>query len=112
MTTLPAPSTDPPAARDARVLLVDDDRELCQMLGEYLSAEHLEVRSVQDGGDSLTALAVDEFEIVILDVRLPSVGGFEVLRILGASSAPQILRLPARGVEIERIEGLKHRCVV
>ena len=38
----------------ARVLIVDDDRELCQMLGEYLDAEHFEVKSVHDGGDALT----------------------------------------------------------
>ena len=50
--TNPPPPSDPSHAREARVLLVDDDRELCQMLTEYLSAEHFEVKSVHDGGDA------------------------------------------------------------
>ena len=50
------PPTDTAAAREARVLLVDDDRELCQMLSEYLDAEHFDVKSVHDGGDALAEL--------------------------------------------------------
>ena len=68
---------------EARVLLVDDDRELCQMLTEYLNAEHFDVTSVHDGGDALERLRAADFEILILDVMLPSVGGFDVLRKLG-----------------------------
>ena len=73
--------------REARVLLVDDDRELCQMLGEYLTAEHFEVRSVHDGSDALAELESNDFEILILDVMLPSVSGFDVLLKLGANPA-------------------------
>jgi len=79
-------TTDPPATHDPRVLLVDDDRELCQMLSEYLDAEHFDVKSVHDGGEALAELQAGEFEIVILDVMLPSVGGLECC----ASSAPPI----------------------
>ncbi len=107
MTTQTTPPTDSPAARDARVLLVDDDRELCQMLSEYLNAEHFEVKSVHDGGDALAELQVNEFEILILDVMLPSVGGFDVLRKLGASYGTPILMLTARGDDIDRIVGLE-----
>jgi CheY-like chemotaxis protein len=73
------------AAREPRVLLVDDDRELCQMLGEYLSAEHFEVKSVHDGSDALALLEVSDFEILILDVMLPSVSAASMCC---ASSAP------------------------
>jgi DNA-binding response OmpR family regulator len=45
-----------PSSHEARVLLVDDDRELCQMLTEYLNAEHFEVRSVHDGSVALEEL--------------------------------------------------------
>jgi DNA-binding response OmpR family regulator len=93
--------------REVRVLLVDDDRELCQMLTEYLSAEHFEVRSVHDGGDALSELKVSDFEIVILDVMLPSLGGFDVLRKLGASYETPILMLTARGDDVDRIVGLE-----
>jgi DNA-binding response OmpR family regulator len=94
-------------AREARVLLVDDDRELCQMLTEYLSAEHFEVKSVHDGSDALAELQVNDFEILILDVMLPSVGGFDVLRKLGASYETPILMLTARGDDVDRIVGLE-----
>jgi len=94
-------------AREARVLIVDDDRELCQMLTEYLTAEHFEVKSVHDGGDALAELKASHFELLILDVMLPSVGGFEVLRKLGASYETPILMLTARGDDVDRIVGLE-----
>ena len=89
------------------MLLVDDDRELCQMLTEYLDTEHFEVKSVHDGGDALEELKAGNFEILILDVMLPSVGGFDVLRKLGASYETPILMLTARGDDIDRIVGLE-----
>ncbi len=101
------PPTDTTAAREARVLLVDDDRELCQMLSEYLDAEHFDVKSVHDGGDALAELQANHFEIVVLDVMLPSVGGFDVLRTLGASYETPILMLTARGDDVDRIVGLE-----
>ncbi len=89
------------------MLLVDDDRELCQMLSEYLDAEHFDVKSVHDGGEALEELQVNDFEILILDVMLPSVSGFDVLRKLGASYKTPILMLTARGDDIDRIVGLE-----
>jgi two-component system response regulator CpxR len=96
-----------PANTEGRVLLVDDDRELCQMLSEYLYAEHFEVTSVHDGSDALLQLHSNEYEIVILDVMLPSVGGFDVLRKLGATYTTPILMLTARGDDVDRIVGLE-----
>ncbi|HEX4152989.1 MAG TPA: response regulator [Steroidobacteraceae bacterium] len=101
------PCTDSAALHEARVLLVDDDRELCQMLTEYLEAEHFDVKSVHDGGDALEELKARTFEILILDVMLPSVGGFDVLRTLGASYQTPILMLTARGDDVDRIVGLE-----
>jgi len=77
------------------------------MLTEYLSAEHFDVKSVHDGGDALHELQANEFEILILDVMLPSVGGFDVLRKLGASYTTPILMLTARGDDVDRIVGLE-----
>src|SRR5450755_5100763 len=106
MANPPAPSSAIPATHEARVLLVDDDRELCQMLAEYLEAEHFDVTSVHDGGDALAELKVNEFQILILDVMLPTLGGFDVLRTLGASHETPILMLTARGDDVDRIVGL------
>ena len=77
------------------------------MLTEYLSAEHFLVKSVHDGADALAEVKANEFEIMILDVMLPSVGGFEVLRTLGASSGTPVLMLTARGDDVDRIVGLE-----
>jgi DNA-binding response OmpR family regulator len=107
MTVTNIPAADATAAHEPRVLLVDDDRELCQMLSEYLDAEHFEVKSVHDGGDALAELSAGDFEIVILDVMLPSVGGLDVLRKLGASYPTPILMLTARGDDVDRIVGLE-----
>ncbi len=104
--TLNKPDTGT-TSREPRVLLVDDDRELCQMLGEYLSAEHFEVQSVHDGSDALAELAASDFDILILDVMLPSVSGFDVLRKLGATHDTPILMLTARGDDVDRIVGLE-----
>jgi DNA-binding response OmpR family regulator len=105
--TAGSPAGEAPSPREARVLLVDDDRELCQMLTEYLEAEHFDVKSVHDGADALTELQAKEFEILILDVMLPSVSGFDVLRKLGASYRTPILMLTARGDDVDRIVGLE-----
>jgi DNA-binding response OmpR family regulator len=107
MTLSNSTPADPTHSREARVLLVDDDRELCQMLTEYLNTEHFEVTSVHDGGEALEALRAGGFEILILDVMLPSVGGFDVLRRLGAGNDTPILMLTARGDDIDRIVGLE-----
>jgi DNA-binding response OmpR family regulator len=107
MTLSPTPTNETPALRDARVLLVDDDRELCLMLTEYLEAEHFAVKSVHDGGEALAELKVNTFEILILDVMLPSLSGFDVLRKLGASYETPIMMLTARGDDIDRIVGLE-----
>src|SRR6202161_1222425 len=100
-------TTDPTASRELRVLLVDDDLEHVQMLSQDLDAEHFDVKSVHDGGEALAELQAGEFEIVILDVMLPSVGGLDVLRKLGASFATPILMLTARGDDVDRIVGLE-----
>jgi two-component system response regulator CpxR len=100
-------NSDAPQAHEARILLVDDDRELCQMLTEYLDAEHFEVQSVHDGAAALALLRTAAFEIMILDVMLPGVSGFDVLRDLGAAHTTPILMLTARGDDIDRIVGLE-----
>ena len=94
-------------SNESRVLLVDDDRELCQMLTEYLSAEHFDVKSAHDGDDALRDLEAGGFDIIILDVMLPRLSGFDVLRRLGASYTTPILMLTARGDDIDRIVGLE-----
>jgi DNA-binding response OmpR family regulator len=62
------------------LLLVDDDREITEMLAEYLGAESFSADVVGDGAEAIARVGARAFDLVILDVMLPSVNGFDVLR--------------------------------
>jgi two-component system response regulator CpxR len=91
-----------------RVLLVDDDRELCAMLGEYLAADGFEVQAVHDGAAAVAALAAGgRYSIIVMDISMPRMDGFEALRELRRSSAVPVVMLTARGDDTDRIVGLE-----
>jgi two-component system response regulator CpxR len=89
------------------ILIVDDDRELGQMLTEYLTAEGFEVAVGTDGADALERLAAEKFDLVILDVMLPSLSGLEVLRRLRHNLPIPVVMLTAHGSDVDRIVGLE-----
>jgi DNA-binding response OmpR family regulator len=89
------------------VLLVDDDRELCRMLVEYLTPEGFRVRIVHDGDEALYTLGRHHFDLVVLDVMLPQLSGLDVLRQMRARDATPVLMLTARGEDIDRVVGLE-----
>lgn len=89
------------------VLLVDDDRELDQMLTEYLSAEAFRVVTALDGSAALKLVAKESFDLLILDVMLPSVSGFDVLRRLRETLSVPVIMLTARGEDNDRIFGFE-----
>jgi len=90
-----------------RILVVDDDEELCQLLSQYLAPEGYEVEAVHDGFDGFDRAASGDHSIVVLDVMLPGIKGFEVLRRLRGQSRTPVLMLTARGDEQDRILGLE-----
>ena len=89
------------------VLIIDDDAELCELVGEFLEGEGFEVESVHDGVTGVERCAQSEPELVILDVMLPGLGGFEVLKRLRERSRVPVIMLTARGEEVDRIIGLE-----
>jgi two-component system response regulator CpxR len=89
------------------VLVVDDDTELCQLLSEYLAAEGYLVETVHTGQRGVERALDGDHAIVVLDVMLPDLKGFEVLRRVRAQSRRPILMLTARGDEQDRILGLE-----
>jgi two-component system response regulator CpxR len=89
------------------VLLVDDDRELCRMLAEYLTPEGFKLTTVHDGDEALYALGRHHFDLIVLDVMLPRLGGLDVLRLLRQKNATPVLMLTARGEDIDRVVGLE-----
>jgi len=89
------------------VLLVDDDRELCRMLGEYLGPEGFVITTVHDGDEALYTLGRHHFDLVVLDVMLPKIGGLDVLRTLRTQQSTPVLMLTARGEDVDRVVGLE-----
>lgn len=90
-----------------RILIIDDDEELCELVSEFLTVEGFTVVSVHDGAAGLRKAISDEFDLVTLDVMLPGINGFEVLRELRRNSQIPVLMLTARGDDAERIVGLE-----
>lgn len=99
-----APSPDPAAQR---VLVIDDDRKLCRLIADYLAPMGYAVEAVHTGPEGVTAAVEGAWSAVILDVMLPGLDGFEVLKRIRHSSDVPVLMLTARGDEADRIVGLE-----
>ena len=90
-----------------RILIVDDDIELCGLVSEYLAPEGFRVEAVHDGETGLQRSLTGNYLLVVLDVMLPGMSGFDVLRRIRATSRIPILLLTARGEDVDRIVGLE-----
>lgn len=90
-----------------RILIIDDDEELCELVSEYLTVEGFEVKAVHDGETGLKRASEGDYDMAILDVMLPKMNGFDVLRELRKISKIPVLMLTARGEDMERIVGLE-----
>lgn len=90
-----------------RILIIDDDEELCELVSEYLTGEGFETEAVHDGESGLQRALSNEYDLVTLDVMLPKKNGFDVLRELRRASSVPVLMLTARGEDTERIVGLE-----
>src|ERR1700751_983378 len=90
-----------------RILVIDDDVELCGLVSEYLRAEGFAIECVHDGESGLKRAHAGEYLLVVLDVMLPGINGFEVLRRIRATSRLPVLLLTARGEDVDRIVGLE-----
>src|SRR6202051_3938330 len=91
-----------------RVLIIDDDRELCQLVSVCLVREGMNVQVAHDGRSGLSLAISGQYDLAILDVMLPKLTGLQVLKQLRSSSNIGILMLTARGEEADRIIGLEY----
>ncbi len=90
-----------------QILIIDDDEKLCRLVQEYLGGMGYEVVSAYTGTDGLKKAVEGNFHAIILDVMLPEIDGFDVLRQLRTQSDVPILMLTSRGDETDRIVGLE-----
>ena len=98
----PAPANESP-----RLLVIDDDRKLCRLIGGYLSPLGYAVTAVHTGPEGVEKATTESWHAVILDLMLPGMDGFEVLKAIRHKSDVPVLMLTARGDEADRIVGLE-----
>lgn len=90
------------------ILLIDDDYELGELLQEYLGMEGFHLTAVQDGAVGLEQALIGSYDLVLLDVMLPKLNGFEVLKQLREQSNIPVIMLTARGESVDRVLGLEY----
>lgn len=94
-------------SRKSRILIIDDDRKLNRLLQEYLSQFGFDVMAAEDATRGLRKLKADSPDLVILDVMLPGMNGFELCKLIRRDHTIPIIMLTARGEVTDRIVGLE-----
>ena len=92
---------------EAEILIIDDDRELGEMLREFLAPDHFRLRASTSGEDGLIALQEGHYDLLILDIMLPGMNGIDVLKQVRRSNDLPVIMLTARGDDVDRILGLE-----
>ncbi len=90
-----------------RLLIIDDDTELCELLSDYLGGEGFTIETVHHGEEGAERVLSGHYALVVLDVMLPGMNGFDVLRKIREKSSVPVIMLTARGDDIDRIVGLE-----
>jgi two-component system response regulator CpxR len=89
------------------ILLIDDDAELCTLLSQFLTREGFTVQYENEGQRGLEKAMQPDVALVVLDVMLPGMDGFAILRKLREHSKVPVIMLTARGEDVDRIVGLE-----
>jgi DNA-binding response OmpR family regulator len=90
-----------------KVLVIDDDTNICELLRLYLEKEGFSVISVNDGEAALSAFKSEEPDIVLLDIMLPKLDGWQVCREIRKFSETPIIMLSAKGETFDKVLGLE-----
>jgi DNA-binding response OmpR family regulator len=91
----------------ARVLVVDDEPVVCDVLSRYLERDGFEVHTAVDGEDAIARFEATDPDLVLLDLMLPRLDGFDVFRAIRSRSESPVIMLTARGKVTDRIVGLE-----
>lgn len=90
-----------------RILIIDDDRELGALIRRSVLAENIEADCCTSGGEGLQKLNGSEYQLVILDVMMPGMDGFETLERIRKSSSLPILMFTAKNDSLSKVRGLR-----
>ncbi len=91
---------------ETRILVVDDEKAITDLVGIYLKNEGYAVTLAYTGADALREILAQEFDLAVLDVMLPDIDGFELLRSIRADHTYPVIMLTARDSQTDKIEGL------
>jgi DNA-binding response OmpR family regulator len=104
----PSPASDAAAPAPPRLLVIEDERDIAELVAMHLAELPAEVTQVHDGAAGLRLATGEAWDAIVLDLRLPSLGGLDVCRELRARGhRVPILMLTARGTELDRVLGLE-----
>jgi DNA-binding response OmpR family regulator len=92
---------------EIKILMIDDDKKLCRLVADYLGPMGYALEATHNGVKGLEMILAGNYEAVILDVMMPGMDGFEVLKRLRKKSDIPVLMLTAMGEETDRIVGLE-----
>ena len=90
-----------------QILLIDDDHELAELLVDYLAQQGFTVHCCFDGQSGLEQAFSNKFDLILLDVMMPKLNGFEVLKALGQEHKTPVLMLTAKGDNTDKVRGLE-----
>jgi DNA-binding response OmpR family regulator len=90
-----------------QILVVDDEEAIRELVGSYLRNEGFDVREAVDGDDALAQIAQSVPDLILLDLRLPGIGGLDVLREIRRTSDVYVIVLTARADETDKLIGLE-----
>lgn len=90
-----------------QILLIDDDHELAELLVDYLAQQGFMVHCCFDGQSGLEQAYSNKFDLILLDVMMPKLNGFEVLKALGNEHKTPVLMLTAKGDNNDKVRGLE-----
>ena len=91
----------------SRILVVDDDLDLCELLARYLRLEGFEFDMAHDGETGVERALSGDYSLVVLDVMLPRLNGFDALSSIRSKSTVPVMMLTARGDDVDKIVGLE-----
>jgi len=94
-------------SKSERILVIDDDVELCKLITRYLTQEGVSIETVNAGAHGAEQALSGNHALVVLDIMMPGVNGFDVLRRIRAQSRVPVLMLTAKGDALDRVLGLE-----
>ena len=94
------------ASSGLSILLVDDDLELCELMQEFFARRQIKLDTVNDGRRALNKAVSGNYDLLLLDVMMPEMDGFELLRLIRRQSQVPVIMLTARTSQIDKVTGL------